>query len=170
MTKYEQWSLIVAALGFIAVIVSLFFLIRQTRFVAKTLKAALVDSLSNRQYDIDKLFIDQPEIRKYFYDGADTPTTGSVEYARVTATAEYILDFFVMVLIQKDEYTDLLPRDWWLAYIKDMLTNSPVLCEVLEHRKEWYRKEELHDLKRQALESRHNIRKGIDAIPNQPKV
>lgn len=46
---------------------------------------------------LDRLFIDTPALRPYFYDGAEPPTDDSALRAQVFATAELVIDFADMV-------------------------------------------------------------------------
>jgi hypothetical protein len=143
------------------VIVTLLFLVRQTKFLSEALKASLFAPLDARQFDILKIFIDAPDLRPYFYDGAPTPPRDSSEYARVMAVAEYILDFFAAILIQRKMYGKIVAGDWWQAYMIDSFANSPALRELLDSRETWYRKP-LHDVRKGAVQKRNGEKLGND--------
>ncbi len=78
MTFYELLSLVVSIAGFVAVIITLVLLMRQTRemaaqskYVAETLRDSIYESIENRELSFDEIFINHPEMRPYFYSGKE---------------------------------------------------------------------------------------------------
>ena len=144
MTLYELLSLIISAAGFIGVIITLLFLYRQIRMSDRELKENLLIPLKTQQLEIDKLFIERPHLRKYFYDGVIIGGDTSDEYAQVSATAEYILDHFAFVLLHTTAEGEPLTSTIWREYMKDSFGHSPALCSTLERHQHWYSPELLN--------------------------
>jgi len=90
--------------------------------------------------DLDKAFIDKPELRHYFYrdNTKSEPANDRLYRPRALAMAEYILDVFDSYLAQRTEYGhQSIPADWtnWMSHT---FTSSPLLVRYLEDHKEWY--------------------------------
>jgi hypothetical protein len=150
MTLYELLSLIISAAGFVAVILTLYFLNRQTRMSDRELKENLLIPLKTQQLELDRLFVEYPHVRKYFYKGEVISDDGSDEYARVAALAEYILDHFAAVISHTTADGKPLTSTIWREYINDCFVNSPILCSTLDRHSGWY-SVELVGLKGEAL-------------------
>jgi hypothetical protein len=89
---------------------------------------------------INRLFIDRPLLRPYFYGKQELTDESPEERERVEATAELFINFIDNVLTQMP----LLPSnlaDPWRTYFVSVTTSSPVLCEFWERRREWYSEE-----------------------------
>ena len=137
MTLYEGLSLIVSAAGFLAVVVSIRYLVVQTKSSARALESSTFDASANATFMIDSVFIEHPDLRKYFYD-AGQPVAPELE-DRVTAVAELMLDYFDYVLLQQKRPAELHPHNFWSdQYLIDLFSASPILCEYLEKRKSWF--------------------------------
>lgn len=150
ITLFELLSLIVSVAGFVVVIISIYFLRRQIIIADRGLRETWLIPLKTQQLEIDKLFIDRPHLRKYFYEGQISSDSKSDEHAQVAATAEYILDHLAGVISQKAANGEPLTSTIWREYIKDNFVNSPTLCSTLEKHRHWY-PTELYDLKEEAL-------------------
>lgn len=150
ITLYEFLSLVISLGGFLTVIVTLYYLIQQTRHSAIVLKDTLFAPLYSQQLEISKLFIEHPEYRKYFYDGVDIDFNDSDKNSQIYAVAEHILDYFAAIIFQKKAHGDVIDINCWTRYIKDCFAKSPILCETLETYKGWY-PQELYRMKETAL-------------------
>lgn len=146
MTLYELLSLIISIAGFTTVIISIVFLVRQTRemamqtkYVVESIKSSIYGSTAPQLLGADELFINCPELRPYFYSGKGI-TENDVLYNKAIAVAEYLLDFFESALLQIKHFptVQVWPRKQWEAYIIDSFANSPVLCKYLNSTKDWY--------------------------------
>jgi hypothetical protein len=153
MTLYELLSLIISAAGFIAVIITIYLLNRQTRMSDRELRENLLIPLKTQQLELDKLFVEHPQIRKYFYQGEIISEDKSDEYARVAAVAEYMLDHFAAVMSHTTTDGKPLISTIWREYLKDCFVNSPILCTTLEKYSRWYPRE-LSNIKKEALNDR----------------
>jgi len=153
MTLYELLSLIISAAGFIGVIITLYLMNRQTRMSDRELKENLLVPLKTQQLELDKLFVERPHLRKYFYNGEIISEDKSDEYAQAAAVAEYMLDHFAAVMSHTTTEGKPLISTIWREYMKDCFAHSPILCTTLEKYGRWY-PGELSNIKKEALNNR----------------
>ena len=145
MTLYEGLSLIVSAAGFLGLVVSIRYLIAQTRQVAlqsqssaRALESNTFDASANATFMIDSIFIQYPELRKYFYE-TEERMPPQPEQDRLFAVVELMLDYFDYVLLQQRRSPALHPHNFWSEeYLIDSFSASPILCEYLARRKDWF--------------------------------
>ena len=142
----ELIKLIISVASFVTVCVTLVFLVlqnriivAQTRYALQSVESNVFSTVTTQNLSSDDIFIKNPELRPYFYQGTDLRDDDPLA-DRVKATAEYILDYFDSQSTQLKKY----PHIWrtekgaWEANITDMFAWSPVLCRYLEANKEWY--------------------------------
>lgn len=147
-------KLIFAILSFVTVIISLVLLILQNRIIVTQAKFSLQSVESNvltmvtaNSLASDKIFVDNPEIRPYFYEAKDLSPEDPLYY-QVCSVAEYLLDFFDSLEsnLKKYPYLWIHEQRSWQANTVDMFAWSPILCRYLEATREWY-SDELYALK-----------------------
>jgi hypothetical protein len=144
MSLYEVLSLLISSLGFGAIVVSLFFLRQQvteatvqTAKVSASLKSSVYSGITEATLTVDRLFIDHPELRPYFYS-EKLVSENDTDYHKVLAAAEYILDFFSAIVMQAKHFPEIWPRLEWEEYMVDMFARSPALCDYLKSVSNWY--------------------------------
>jgi hypothetical protein len=138
LTLYEWCSLIVSVVGFAAVVLTLYFLHTENKLSDRALKEGALVPLKMQQLEIDKMFVEQPHLRKYFYDNAPLADNESLERAQALAMAEYILDHFAAILPHTTVEGEPLPSTIWRNYLRDSFANSQVLTSTLLTRSKWY--------------------------------
>jgi hypothetical protein len=84
LSSYEAISLVVSVVCFIAVVLTLWFMQHQTSSGADSLKNSAYQCCANQLFTIDKVFIEYPELHRYFYSGMDI-SEGDPAYERVVA-------------------------------------------------------------------------------------
>ena len=126
----------VAGAAALVVVLSVWVALRQLRFQARSNHFAVYDGFTRLVMDTDRVFIEYPEMRKYFYD-REPPPTDAVELARALAIAELMTDFMDHVAEHIDEMD---PSAWeeWEAYFKDLRDQSPILDSFVSENREWY--------------------------------
>jgi hypothetical protein len=137
LTLYEILSLCVSSVGFIAVTISVFSLMRQTRLGNSSLMSSSYQSTATQILKIDELFVNNPSIRTYFYNRKDISIHDD-EYQHIIAICEYLLDIFDSYLIQLRHFPGVWPSGWWEEYMIDLFKESIVLCDYIKLRKKWY--------------------------------
>src|SRR5690348_8827810 len=136
MSGYEAVSIVVSIAGSLAVVVTLWFVYRQTRifatqtdYVARTLATTLADDINGRIEALTRIFIQYPEMRPYFYKGQPIDETHA-DYARAEAIAELMLDTLFAIADQAKRSGELKPGQRggtnWTAYVRDCFAQSPI--------------------------------------------
>jgi hypothetical protein len=150
LSLFEKLSLTLSIVGTI----SLIFVVVQIRQTSQSLRASAFATVANYTMELDKVFIDDPDLRPYFYNGRDTNELDD-KYNQVMATAEFELDFFDATLTQLElrpgeSKSEMRAEEMvWRKYIQDSFAKSPALCERIKSNPDWYR-ENLNDLARQS--------------------
>ena len=131
----------IGCVGVPALLVSLYFVWRQARDQTLATRATVYQNITATMLDIDRFFIDQPELKKYFYDD-EKLAKKNVDYPRVQSIAEMILDFADFTLEHKPHMKDY-PWHQWEKYFKYVYDHSPVMRDYWEEVKDmdWYDKE-----------------------------
>jgi hypothetical protein len=111
--------------------------LRRDRELSTEKKMALYIDVTQRVFDIDGLFIQHPDLRCYFYEEELVKPNQNLN--RITALAEYILDFYSILQEHERLLSDSTPS-WkeWNAYIADGFRSSPYLCHYFSKNKGWY--------------------------------
>jgi len=105
---------------------------------AKEMKLTQYISITQRVFELDHLFIEKAELRKYFYDDRLVdPADKNLQ--TITSIGEYILDFYSTLQEQEVHLTDAGPEwEQWNNYIEDGFRRSPYLCFYFEQQIAWY--------------------------------
>ena len=168
----EKWTLIIAAIGLAINTVGIGFVIVQLNQAGDSISDNTLEQIYSRMHDINKTFIDHPELKPYFYDGLDVgdpnPLIADLNLdekrvrAQVSPLAETMCDFFAQALIQLRK----LPPgayDGWKRYIQAVYMRSPAMRRYYRENKDWYQYDEaarLFDQADAALK-RQQARKGL---------
>ena len=108
----------------------------QSRATAAATRGQVYQALSSAMLDIDRLFVERPELRPYFYDGVDIPC-GFDEEQRVLATAELMCDFFDDCTAQA-HLLDAASNDVWRNFARGIARTSPAVRAHWLRNGEWY--------------------------------
>ena len=124
---YAAWAAVaVAILGFVTVVY-------QIRQLSAAVRADTHGRIYDHALEVQRLFLENPSYRTYFYDGT-IPNLNGEERARLLAFAELVADYLEHVTLQCEVVPEHVTAAW-RAYIGFFLNHSPVLCEFLsEHR------------------------------------
>jgi hypothetical protein len=133
----DAWQAVAALVGLPAIVVSLWVLIGQSRQTVEAERAAVHQGITEAMLDIDRLFFDHPEFRKYIYDGVEPPA-GGLEREKVEALGEMMLDFVDNCIAQLDRLDSDQAADW-REYVREIVGTSPVMQEFLAKHEDWYR-------------------------------
>jgi hypothetical protein len=158
MTLYETISTLASVASSLAILASLYLVVRQTKllsdqteYLAKSISDNLVQSMNEQSHEIGRLFVAYPELRPYFYE-KQSITPEHEHYHRAFAVAELMLDIFWTMSLQSRNMLRSSHRpgdgDGWAAYVSDCFDQGPILVEVLKLREAWYGTEMLENVKR----------------------
>jgi hypothetical protein len=129
-------NLITTFVGLLLVAISVWFLYRQTKAVAEATRAGVFQNASELFILIDRLFIENPQLKKYFYGNAELEK-GHPETERLWSVAELIVDVAENMRIM----APLMPRYSWetaAAYFADLYQSSQIIRDYLEKNGDWY--------------------------------
>jgi hypothetical protein len=146
LTLYEKSSLIISLFG----VFSLVFIVWQTHLTTVNMQASMYATIGTQTLEMDKVFIENPGLRPYFYEDIDIieeKDKDKEKYNQVMAIAEYKVDLFDSIKTQlgyipkdKDKNED---RATWDSYFADSFDKSPALCRHIHSHGSWY----MQDLK-----------------------
>jgi hypothetical protein len=132
--QFLSWQ----GLGTIATIASVVLVANQTTDLRRSVQRDTYQKAYETVYDLDRLFLDHPEIKGYFYgDRALDAATDAATRARVESTAEWISDFFDNLYFNIKLGPD---EDWsaWESYIDETFKRSPALRDYVAKHRDWY--------------------------------
>ena len=131
-------GLVVSALGFTAVIISIRTAQEQMSYMAAQTRVQIRDRSLSNVLTLHRIFLDHPELRPYFFEGKDLAESDPL-YPKVEAVADMHLDVFAYNL----DYRLVFPDDYrrpedYRRYIRSRLALSPAMRRRLEKRAEWF--------------------------------
>jgi len=118
-------SLDVGSIGIWFSGVTLWFVWIQIRDAKRGIKSSTYQNVAQGMIDIDKIFIEKPELKPYFYS-KKASAQGELIYPRLLSAAEMFLDFFDNVYHQKS-CMPIETFDGYTAFMRDIYKCSPVL-------------------------------------------
>ena len=136
MTYIDIIQTVAIVLGFGLTALTIQFLRKQTQEMTKATNAGVYQNVTVSMFQIDQLFIENPELRPYFYSNLEIPKNSKLQ-AKVYGMAEMLIDLLDNVRIQA---SNMPQYAWstWKRYFEDIFKSSPTLREHLNTRKKWY--------------------------------
>jgi hypothetical protein len=122
----------------VATIASVAILATQTLDLRRSVQRDTYQKAYETVYDLDRHFLDHPELKAYFYGGKVVDgSTDALTRAKVESTAEWISDFFDNIYYNVKSGPD---EDWtaWESYIQETFRRSPALRDYLRQHRDWY--------------------------------
>lgn len=136
-------ALLISGLALLVSGVSVYLLWKQNR-------AAAMAQFQGSFVAIANVFLDHPELRPLFYEGASGDGLTDDQRQCAEAVAEMLLDIFDLVIELKDEFGMQRLFDGWRPYIDDLLDTSPFLRRFLSANIKWYGSIEAYQATRRA--------------------
>ena len=87
-------------------------------------------------FNVYKMLVDRPSLRKYFYDSAAPPSDEPAR-SRVEAACELLLDYFETI-VGSSSVLDDTSESVWNVYMQKIYVTSPALCAFLNRECERY--------------------------------
>lgn len=140
LTKW-QWratclSSCVSVVTLFALVISVWSLVDQVKQARILTEKNNYISSAGWTLELDKIFIDHPELYPYFNAGQEMSTADSQETKYLLiSTSELIMDSMDSIL---SNYDDEWPDDGWRNWAYDAFRESPSLREHLQNRRSWY--------------------------------
>lgn len=152
LSRYEIISLILSSIGLVSLVLLLYqirimnkqtdSMLLQTQQLTDSLANTALTTISNRDFEISKMFFDQPELLPYFFDSKNIDEKDK-HYDKAYALAGMRIDLASTFYDQsqfvpafRDENNPALQA--WTRYMKDIFAKSPVMCKTLEKNSSWY--------------------------------
>jgi hypothetical protein len=123
-------------LSIFALLVSFASLAISIYFAKRGNENSAYDRATDLFLEIDRVFIEHPEVRLYFYGNQDLQP-GDPIAPKVEAVAELILDVFEWIWRRQRELS-LKDQEGWRRYILERLDSSTALCDYYKKNSEWY--------------------------------
>jgi hypothetical protein len=115
------------------------FVIYQIRQTNRNMHSSTFNAIFSQSTEITRFFIENPGLRPFFYDNVDVSDTDE-RYGKLIALAELVADAFQHILLQSDNFPESV-KPKWIAYMKYIYDNSPVLRRHLRSHGTWYTNE-----------------------------
>jgi hypothetical protein len=109
---------------------------KQSRESAAATRASVYQAITEQMLNIDRLFITNPELRPYVYEGAALPAEEPLR-TQVLALAELFVDFFDNFVTQSGQIPPQLYEPW-RRYARSVMQSSPAACAFWNENREWY--------------------------------
>jgi hypothetical protein len=125
-----DWAAVVVAL--VALVLSLLGIFQGRR----SLRTTTYRSATDLVLEADRMFLNSPHLRQYFYDDAEC-TESSPHYIEMMAAAEFYLDVVECIWDHRDEFKRR-DVDAWREWIHDVLEGAPAMRGVYLSAPRWY--------------------------------
>ena len=155
-------SLVSGLAGLIA-LVTILYVVRQTkemssqtRLLADANMASVYEQVNAMMFEINKIFFEHPEWKKYFYDNEALPNDlASNERGKIETLAEMLADFIDLISVLEqttNAHSVVAEKHWaeWVTYCEYLVAASPCLREFISTRNSWY-DEKMSDLSNRSL-------------------
>lgn len=138
MSRFERWTLTISVISTVVTVAAFALVWLQLSNANESLRTAVYANMSNWTFELDKAALEYPELRPYFADGVDLPTTDPL-YPRAAAMAEFTLDNMDSILEYERQFPSGTLHAGWRNWIYDSFSRSPILVQTIEQLSAEYR-------------------------------
>lgn len=135
---------VTSIVGLVGLVVTIGLLSWQTRASARQAEVAnaiagatVLFTCTSGLREMLRLFVQEPELRAYFYNGAPCPTD-ELQRARVISIAEMLGDALEDGLVTHRLVPASESETDWIGYCRQMRSSSPALEEMIAKHGEWW--------------------------------
>lgn len=130
--------------------VGIIFIYRQIRSIDRQIRSASSAALHREMLEIDRFFIQYPELRPYIYSNKSLQNHAREDFDKLSSLAEMMCDICEHVYLQRETIShDLWPR--WLEYMQFIHDHSPIMRKHLRDFHAWYTTDFLRLIDRSGL-------------------
>ena len=133
----ELWNALGTWAGPVVTLVGFVLVRNQLRAERRALETQTNWQMYETSISILTVFVENPELRPYFYDGRPAPTEEPLR-SRVLAVAELVADHLESVVLSQD-VVEARTNAVWVRYMQGLYRRSPVLRGFLAPESEGYR-------------------------------
>ncbi len=131
----DTYARAIDTLTLVVIAIGLYFAYDQARQFNQNQNLSNWSDVSARTYEVDRVFVDNPEFQKYFLDGVDI-TPGDKDYPKALSISVLLLDYLDSFNVLLDYNHDLisdgiLQQEAWKHYFTESFKKSPLLCRTL---------------------------------------
>ena len=131
----DVYKRVVDTVTLLVIVIGLYFAWDQAKEFNASQNLSNWSDVSARTYEIDRVFVENPEFRKYFLEGVDIAPDDK-DYPKAASIAELLLDYldsFTALLDYKHGLISngILQEEAWKHYFNESFTKSPLLCRRL---------------------------------------
>lgn len=109
---------------------------RQTEHAIEATRAAIYQGLNQFMLELDRIFIDNPQLRPYFYESCPEPDDVVLRY-QLSAVSEMYIDLMDNFLVQAPNLEAFISEPWD-DYFRDLLRRSPAMRRFWRDHRNWY--------------------------------
>jgi hypothetical protein len=122
----------------ILVLATLWYIRKQLIGLQRTIETATIQSIWTMWLEVDKFFVEHPELKPYFYHALDVDEniTGDMLH-RLESTAELLLDTFAHNYDQKHSFATK-GFEWYGNFMKSRYRTQPFLRRFVDEHVDWY--------------------------------
>lgn len=132
--------------GSLVAAIGLLLIYSQVYHIKRQIKGSASASLYEQMIDIDRYFVDHPELKTYIY-GNNLIEKDDKQYDRIRSLAEMMCDLMEHAFVQKDNLPlDVWPR--WKDYMQYLYDSSPIIRQHLHESGAWYTENILYEIER----------------------
>ncbi len=135
---------LVGCFGLVFVVVSLFFVFRQTRdlnrqteLATQASRVSAYNEVARQMMEIDRFFVENPQYKPYFYEGK-AASKDQADYPAIASIAEWLADFMDSVFMLARTLPEYPWDTTWYVYFCDLLKASPALHDYWKEHINWY--------------------------------
>jgi hypothetical protein len=137
LTKVAEVGQILSGFASVTAVEGLFFVWKQVRLQQRNTRAAVVTGLTTLITDVDQVFIDRPELWKYFNESEPPPKKGDEVGERVRAVAMTMANVLDHIVEHRGEVKSETSESW-RRYAIEVYVKSPAFREVLTEHSNWW--------------------------------
>jgi hypothetical protein len=128
---------VVAGCASVLALCGLVFVWKQVKLQYENSQVEVITGMTTLITQVDQVFVEHPQLWKYFNDRESPPSKGTTEGDKVRAiamTMANVLDHVVEHLEKMKDET----QDSWCRYIAEVWEKSPAFKEVLNDHETWW--------------------------------
>ena len=150
--RYKRYNVIISFVGFALVSIGLFLNYHQSNIVAKNLRNSVQQSMVKLTTDLDRIYIDHPELRRFIYAGGKSDHWTAMNDEQAAATAVFAFDVFDIASSQVANFRDQWATpEAWTNWITDEFAKSEFFQKQFLTNQSWYGPD-MYSLYKQGLE------------------
>jgi hypothetical protein len=140
LNTIDAYGSFLGGLASVISLIGILFAVTEVRRAGRIVDRETDHRIYQMMLDIDRFFIENPDLRCYIYDGAtmsEEYEEGSPEYHRVMATIELMVDFMECAYSQF-ELMPIHQRIGWIHYFIAVSHSSPLLRQYVQEESDSY--------------------------------